>query len=353
MTWTRLGWLPPLLVLLAACEPVELIQNPRVQRWCGDRPCGWSVDSGSIERVGTWHSDDYAVGFLGDDTQLSQLNATVTDADADCFEFTMLAKVGPDTEMHLSLDFLDDGELEFHERLPESDWAPLRFLITPPTYYRGVRFIVNKRGAAYGALAQLNALIGNQCTAKPLDLRNRPAGVTCERDEQCRRGLCTQGLCAECSGDGDCAQGEVCGLGPGDDGYVHTCTPAASDEFGARCERDDECESGICCVGACSQCCYEDCAEGLLCGYPQDWYEKYGPDAQPNPAAALLVQWPMQCGAGTGAIAAGEVCTTDADCASGRCLDSRRDCEIDYCDADSSSCIELCFLPRVYGGVCE
>jgi hypothetical protein len=353
MTWARLGWLPSLLALLAACEPIHLIENPKVQRWCADRPCGWSVDSGRIERVGSWHSHDYAVAFLDDDTQLSQLNATVTDSLADCFLFTMIAKVERDVRMFLELDFLDDGEVELSQRLPESDWERLSFLITPPPEYDGVRFIVRKDGPGRAMLGQLSAIVSSNCTAVPLELRNRPAGYACEVDEQCRDGRCIVDLCAVCGSDDDCANGELCGIAPGVDSYLNTCVEMASDEFGARCQRDAECQSGICCEGVCSQCCFEDCAGGRRCGYPQDWYESYGPDAQPSPMAAVAVYWPMQCGPGSGAILSGELCTTDADCSSGRCLDSRRGCEIDHCDPEAAACLLPCLDPRVYGGVCE
>ena len=37
------------------CESPDLITNPMIDRWCGERPCGWEV-AGKIERVGTWHT---------------------------------------------------------------------------------------------------------------------------------------------------------------------------------------------------------------------------------------------------------------------------------------------------------
>ena len=103
-----------LVLLLAAtsvgCDPTELISNAPIDRWCGERPCNWEV-KGEIKRVGTWHPRDYAVQFVSDDAQISQLNEFVATGD-DCYDFTMLAKVERGTRLFLELDFLDDGVID-------------------------------------------------------------------------------------------------------------------------------------------------------------------------------------------------------------------------------------------------
>src|SRR5689334_21125889 len=93
--------------LLAGCDS-DLIHNANVQRWCGDRPCGWQVE-GDIERVGSWHDHDYAVSFVSDEARLSQTNRQADWYDASCFEFTMRAKIDPGVLIFLALDLLDDG----------------------------------------------------------------------------------------------------------------------------------------------------------------------------------------------------------------------------------------------------
>src|SRR5262245_38289347 len=80
------------LVCLLGCEPTELIMNPMVDRWCGERPCSWEVE-GKIKRVGTWHTHDFAVEFVSDHATLSQVNEAVDANDTDCFSFSMLADV--------------------------------------------------------------------------------------------------------------------------------------------------------------------------------------------------------------------------------------------------------------------
>ena len=225
-------------LVLAACEPTDLIRDPQLDRWCGDRPCSWEVE-GEIDRIGTWHEKDYAVRFTSDDAKLSQLNATVSDLDASCFHFTMLAKVGPDVKLFLELDFFDDGRVDLQQRIPEGNWDFRQFVITPPTWYEGVRFILRKDGPGYAALAQLTADVSEACTKAPIDLGPRPEGARCDIDEHCAVGTCgdpdpedvcwfgvscvTRGVCRSdargCVSDAGCADAGLCsGVDGGDAG---------------------------------------------------------------------------------------------------------------------------------------
>jgi hypothetical protein len=176
---------------LAACgADSQPSPNPMFERWCDEHPCGWE-DRGEVKRVGTWHPDDYAIELISDDAEISQLRAELDSTRTTCLAFSMIAHITGDARAHLELDFLDDAEVEFSERIPRSNWQRRTFTITTPTWYRGVRFIVRKDGPGKVVVAELNVeLAADDCTATPLPLRNRPDGASCDSDDQCASGRC-------------------------------------------------------------------------------------------------------------------------------------------------------------------
>ncbi|HET6335850.1 MAG TPA: hypothetical protein VFG30_21640 [Polyangiales bacterium] len=179
--------------LLAACAPGSKspINNPNLERWCDDHPCGWDVE-GEAKRVGTWHPDDYAIELVGDDSAVSQVRPELNATLATCFAFSLMAHVAKDARALLELDFLDDGEVEFSERIPTSDWDVHTFEITTPTWYEGVRFRVRKDGPGEVIVAELNVHLAEMgCPATPLALNNRPAGAKCKSAEECASGSCS------------------------------------------------------------------------------------------------------------------------------------------------------------------
>ena len=187
------------LALLVACasgaqEPP--IANPGLERWCDKHPCGWEVE-GEFKQVGTWHPNDYAVELLGDDAVASQLRAELDSKQANCFEFSLMAKVSAKAHAYLELDFLDDGVIEFSERIPESDWEVRKFTIHAPDWFEGVRFRLRKQGEGQVVLAELNIEVKpyGPCAATPLELSERPSGAPCGRDELCSSGRCNGGTC--------------------------------------------------------------------------------------------------------------------------------------------------------------
>ena len=183
----------------------------------------------------------------------------------------MVAKIDPGVRIFLELDFLDDGVIDFQQRLPESDFDQLRFLITPPQWYDGVRFILRKDGPGRAVLAELSAQPSTACTAPPVALLARPDGIECESDDDCANGRCTyDDRCGGCIDDGYCIDGKVCGFAPVRTAYVTICVEPAKDELGDRCLDDAECASGICCGGACSECCTSADCGGSECGQPGD-----------------------------------------------------------------------------------
>lgn len=330
--------------LFACGDDGPLVHNPMVDRWCDDHPCAWEKH-GEIGQVGTWNDDDYGVSFDSDDAALTQLNANVTAAQADCYDFTMIAKLDASTRLLLELDFLDDGKVEFSERVAPSDWDRRTFLITTPTWYHGVRFVIRKEGPGKAALAQLSAMPSKQCTRPPLELLDRPTAARCESDAQCKIGSCrlvgASGFCASCADNAECADGELCGLVRGGEGTVRSCVAEASSAFGDRCSEDAQCASGICCAGACSTCCDDaPCAGGLACGSPVSW---------PELSESERIDWPRMCAPGAGLGVAGDVCTGPDDCASGDCEGAELGCA-DSCD--DQECL-VCVRPRPIGGACQ
>jgi hypothetical protein len=342
----------------------RLIINALVDRWCGDRPCDWEV-KGKIKRAGSWHDDDYAVSFVSDHATLSQFNANADAANADCYDFTMIAKLDRKTRLFLELDFFDDGKIDFSERIPESDWDRRSFLVTTPTWYQGVRFIVRKDGPGFAALAQLSAKSSQACTAPPIDLGPRPERASCERGDQCASGVCEvvpacvpteecSGVlfcftcapmaCKGCLDDAGCPKGQVCAPSGASGSSMHSCTYPSGGDFGARCDADNQCQSALCCGSACSECCDDStCANGQSCGLPSDWQNSY---------TSLDLHWPQLCAPGAGVRARGELCANDEDCASGRCANDAHRCDPDPC-LGRPNCGALCFTPRVIGGTCE
>ena len=186
------------LALLVACGSEEakgFAPNPGFERWCDKHPCGWDVE-GDFEQVGTWHPNDYAIELLGDDAVASQLRAELDSKRATCLEFSLMAKISANAHAFLELDFLDDGVIEFSERIPESDWEVRKFTIHTPDWYQGVRFSLRKQGEGKVVLAELNVeLIQSGCAATPLELLGRPSKAPCRRDEECSSGHCDGAAC--------------------------------------------------------------------------------------------------------------------------------------------------------------
>jgi hypothetical protein len=252
----------------------------------------------------------------------------------------MLAKLDADTRLFLELDFLDDGEVEFSQRIPRSDWDRRTFRITPPTWYEGVRFIIRKDGPGYAALAQLSAESTFDCTAVPIELLNRPAGSVCEDDGDCASGDCDDEVCAGCSANEDCDEGQLCGLLAGHARVWRECVDEASTAFAGRCAEDAQCASGICCHGVCSACCTEVCANDQFCDASTAW------PIEDN-------HRPWLCAPGVMLGESGDPCVEDADCASAACEGGERACaecfgiEPQWCPP------EPCENPYVIGGACR
>ena len=188
----KLAWLACLIVL-AACDGGDLISNPMVDRWCGERPCAWDVPQGRVKRVGTWHTDDYAVELLGEDTILSQGSRLHGE---EGLHLSMIALVESEAQLYVELDFGDDGSVEFSERIRASFWERRGACVAIPSGYDGdIRFILRKQGPGRTVVANLSAFTDDVCGGEVIDLHDRPLGTACESNEQCASGACKRGEC--------------------------------------------------------------------------------------------------------------------------------------------------------------
>jgi hypothetical protein len=181
-----------LTAALSACSNGDDLEpvNPMLERWCRANPCAWDVE-GEVKRVGTWHPDDFAAELVSDDASLSQLRAGLDETRARCFAFSMMAQVDEPASALLELDFLDDGDVEFNEPIPKSDWEVRTFRIATPTWYEGVRFTIRKAGPGRVIVAELYVVLDQRCAGAPLALNDRPSGARCENAAQCTSGRCS------------------------------------------------------------------------------------------------------------------------------------------------------------------
>ena len=154
----------------SSCDD-DLLHDPGFDMWCGDELCAWTVEYGAIEKVATWHELDEGALLHGPRTSITQY-ADITDMDADCIYFSLLADAGDDATLILELDFLGDGTIEYSHEIPADDWESVGYHITPPEHYRGVRFHVRMEGTGRAVIAQVRAqeVYAEECHAAPIEI---------------------------------------------------------------------------------------------------------------------------------------------------------------------------------------
>jgi hypothetical protein len=359
----RFSWLLASFVgtlALCGCEIPDPISNGDLDAWCGDTPCGWEA-TGGIKRVSTWHANDYAVSFERNGAQLSQVNSELSSFD--CLSFSMVAKVSRAELAWVELDFFNDGSIDWKKPIPPGDFRQLEFAVHAPTSYDGVRFIVRRaKGQGEMVLAGIHAKAYGTCSGDQVELSELPGGARCDTDDNCASDACVGGHCVGCASDDDCEDDEVCGYAPvGSRGFIEyatnvlpQCIAPSTRPIGELCLGDAECESGVCCEGACSECCGEDscdnertCRRGLA-----------------GDGEGSEVIEPFLCSAGERSGAAGDLCTTDDECevscvdlqCTGLCLpisggDINERCAMLECD--EASCDFTCGVETVEVGRCD
>lgn len=338
------------VALGGATECGQVISDRGFDLWCGERLCSWDLEKGEIRRVATWNEGDSGVEMIGDDVAISQLAPAET-SDGRCVRVTMVADIEESAEVRLQLDVYGDGTVESDERIPTSDWRKLTYLLRLPDTYQGVRFRLTKRGGGRAVLANIGAeiVIDEACMGEPLAV-TAPVGAYCEDDGDCGSGQCFEWLgdwpdvCGSCDGDEDCTGGDLCtvaGPAPGWLSVYSQCMPPGALADGLRCLRDENCASGICGGGVCSEC-----RTAADCG---------GAACVPTEVGAT------RCDRGRGA---GATCFVHGDCDSGVCegeallgcdgalrreCASESDCPGQLSDPDAISCVTVGFA----GGICR
>ncbi|MGE0396770.1 MAG: hypothetical protein AB7T06_08645 [Kofleriaceae bacterium] len=337
------------------CGPDPVLRDPGFDLWCGDTLCTWKVVAGEIKKAPTWHEGDAGVEFLGAESAIEQI-APVDSTDTRCIKFDLVANVDDKAEVKLEIDVQADGSVDLEERIPTSKWKPLTYNIRLDGNYRGVRFLLSKRGAGKATLAQIAAYTtaAADCDGfEPVPVAPAPNGAWCTTDADCLSQLCrtvpddttffgTARACVGCE-TGTCDAGSVCGIFEPSSfvrSIVPACVPEASKQIGERCSVGTECGSGICNGDVCSTCdATNACANGGTCGL-------------------AYVNGPTMCTGG----ARGEPCAIDDDCTSGRCegaqrkqcADGRGCASPESCPVEGDGTLEpgACTLVGVLGGTC-
>jgi hypothetical protein len=128
----------------APCEPAML--------------CDWAVE-GDVASVATWHSQDHGVELLGAPVTLSQWVDPFPAAA--CVRFELIADVEASSNVAVELDFGDDGEIEYADVLPASDWALLTYQHEVPAGAQRLRVAIVKRAPGRAVLARLDLDAGD------------------------------------------------------------------------------------------------------------------------------------------------------------------------------------------------
>jgi hypothetical protein len=124
--------------------------------------------------VGSWHPNDYALQLYEDARVLQRIDALDAD-EVSCLSFSLVSKVPRETVVFLELDFMNDGIVDFSQRLPVSDWEPRTFRIAAPLQYQGVTFIVRREpGGPPATVAELVVEDGGVCRGTPVELAALP-----------------------------------------------------------------------------------------------------------------------------------------------------------------------------------
>ncbi len=127
--------------------------------WCGEQPCFWTVDEGTVGRGPTWHAQDPALELVSERVRLSRV--FIPEGDIRCTGISLLGD-GAHEDVFFDIDVGDDGTVEhslvvvadrFERVVLEVDAEAFR----PP---RPVRFILRKEGPFRPLLADIRLRCG-------------------------------------------------------------------------------------------------------------------------------------------------------------------------------------------------
>jgi len=297
-------------LLATGCE--SLTKDPNFHTWCGDQLCSWKLESGQIRKSPTWHKKDFGVELLdpepGGRTVLSQ----TTSSTPRCLEFATIADVAAGAQVSVGVDFNHDGTIDYEQPIAATGFTEQKTQVTAPLRYDGMRFVITKKGTGRAVLAQMQVKASNGCTAPPLEMKALPLGTPCSLlngGDECTSGTCCDGLCSEC-----CGESPLVEPLPNDGGILHNPIVA--------CANEGKCEAPI---------------NGV-----RGWF---------------LTTVPRQCDPGKGKHVAGVECLLDGDCASGKCDNAIWN--VDNLRIDGGACPTPpqksvdCNISSVRGGRCK
>lgn len=240
-----------LAATIAACDD-DLIDDATFRLWDGDKLASWTLEQGSVRKAPTWHPNDYGVELVDTPTMLSQVSKS--SSHPSCIAFTTMADVDPTAQVWLGIDFNADGTIDVEQPIAATNFHKSENLITAPTLYEALRFVISKKGTGRAVLAEIRALADTRCTGVPPEVHPQALGTRCGSGDQCASAVCCAGGCGEC-----CEAGAACGSGtckqtalsvpPGSWSTVPVlqCNPGAHDRAsGMACLFDADCKSGAC-----------------------------------------------------------------------------------------------------------
>jgi hypothetical protein len=189
--------------LLGAKCGESIVKDPNFDLWCGETLCNWQVEQGSIARAPTWHERDYGVDLVGDVVQLSQQGAFGDDR-PDCLAYELLASIDGKAQVALKMDFDGDGTVEFTQVLPIGAWQLLSYKAPAPSWYRAIKFTIEKHGEGHATLARIRVGADIDCQGPLPSTVNRPSGAPCELPAQCTSGACDPSPGSDAAAGGRC-----------------------------------------------------------------------------------------------------------------------------------------------------
>jgi len=233
------------------CEG-DIVQDPTFRDWCGASLCSWKTDFGRIQRVPTWTQEDFGVSFLDNGSQGTEISQVTEENQATCILFTSVGNIDPTAEMTVSVDFNNDGSIDYTGTLGSATWQTVQTEITAPPRYQGITFYVKKNGTGTAILAEMAIQSRSGCTAAAPKIGNLRLGEACSSTAECAPWLVCPAwvdggaqFCGQCTDQIPCAGGAACqqrsvflplqcgpgqGLGPS----------------GGPCLANSDCASGAC-----------------------------------------------------------------------------------------------------------
>ena len=192
----------------------DVLNDSTFRLWCGEKLCDWQLDAGHVNRVPTWHPNDYGVELADTPTQISQ----ETSEGSDCMEFSAVANVAASANVQVGVDYDLDGTVDHWETIPESDWHVTKTLLYGPVGAAHLNFVVRKNGDGRAVLAEIRLQRVTTCSGSRIALPPAAIGGTCAANDECQNQVCCKitanfGICSQCcetGGGPGCRPGATC-----------------------------------------------------------------------------------------------------------------------------------------------